>query len=395
MIDIRAQKKHDNRTHTPTSMEMENISIQVYTSENDNRHIIVNDDNGNNNQKVSHGTGISVLAVGDPHFKLSNLDEISAYMQKIIRIIKVEDPDFVVILGDLLHTHERVHTTVLNKVYMFIHELRKHKEVYILVGNHDYINNSQFLSTNHWMNAMKEWENVFVVDEGLVYTSEYGKFIFCPYVYPGKFTEALDIIDSDWKTARCIFCHQEFFGCKMGAIVSEEGDKWALSAPFVISGHIHDRQQSQDNIFYTGSSMQHSFGESVHKSISICCFEEIIRIRNIELELAQKKILYMDIEDIKEYVPDRLKSQKECMDKTRITLTGNYDEFKQFRKSKKYKQLIENGIQVVYKPKIVEQSYIQHSVEHFHDILYKLIQKEGNNDLEKLYKNVCLNNHTS
>ena len=39
------------------------------------------------------------------------------------------------------------------------------EELYVLVGNHDYINNSQYLSGNHWMTVFKGWENVKVVDK--------------------------------------------------------------------------------------------------------------------------------------------------------------------------------------------------------------------------------------
>ena len=35
----------------------------------------------------------------------------------------------------------------------------------VIVGNHDLINNQQFLTQNHWMNAMKDWENVRVIDD--------------------------------------------------------------------------------------------------------------------------------------------------------------------------------------------------------------------------------------
>ena len=48
----------------------------------------------------------------------------------------------------------------------------------------------------------------------------------------------------------------------MGAIISVEGDKWSLKFPNVISGHIHERQIPQKNIYYPGSAMQHAFGES-------------------------------------------------------------------------------------------------------------------------------------
>lgn len=328
--------------------------------------------------KDDYGAGVSVLTIGDPHFRIDNLDDISIYISKIEYLVKNDCPTFIVILGDLLHCHERLHTTVLNKAYLFINRLRKYTPVYILVGNHDYINNSQFLSDNHWMNALKEWENVFIVDKGMVCDTVFGKFIFCPYVYPGRFIEALDIIDPEWKNARSIFCHQEFYGCSMGSIKSVDGDKWNIDYPFIISGHVHDKQRIQENIYYTGSSIQHAFGESHKKTIALCHFSKNIQVECIDLNLPRKKIIYMDIEQVSQYIPPI------NGDKTRITLSGSYEEFKVFRKSKKYKELIKQNIKIVYKPKIVGDTECITN-DNFYDILYDLIKKENNGDLLQLY----------
>jgi len=335
--------------------------------------------------KDSHGAGISVLNIGDPHFRTENLNDIPVYIARIEYLVKLEKPTFVVILGDLLHCHERVHTTVLNKAYTFIHKIRKLAPLYVLVGNHDYINNSQFLTTHHWMNAMKEWSNVTIVDTGMVSTTPYGKFIFCPYVFPGKFETALNIIDTEWKSARTIFCHQEFYGCRMGAIESVEGDKWDPCSPFIISGHIHDKQRIQTNIFYTGSSIQHAFGESQDKTITMCHFDENIHLESIDLNLPRKKILYMNMEEVVKFEP------VESEHKLRITLSGTYDEFKVFKKSKKYKSLVENNIKVVYRHKTLPGDELATDVavnNDFYNILLTLVKEEQNSDMMNIYNEI-------
>ncbi len=332
-------------------------------------------------RKDDFGVGISVLTIGDPHFRMDNLDDISVYISRIEHIVRTDKPNFVVVLGDLLHCHERVHTNVLNKAYMFIHRIRKLAPLYVLVGNHDYINNSQFLSDNHWMNALKEWDNVHIVDKGMVCQTVFGKFIFCPYVFPGRFVEALDIIDNEWRTARTIFCHQEFYGCSMGAITSVEGDKWESDYPFVISGHVHDKQRLQENIYYTGSSIQHAYGESHNKTIAMCHFTAHIDVECIDLNLPRKKIVYMDFEQINQFKPEKGK------DYLRITLTGSYEEFKVFRKSKKYKELVKHNIKIVYKPKQLGEC-VHSTSEEFYDILHQLVKKEKNPCLEKLHEKI-------
>jgi DNA repair exonuclease SbcCD nuclease subunit len=326
---------------------------------------------------------LSVLTIGDPHFRVDNLDDISIYINRVEQLVISESPDFVVVLGDLLHCHERLHTNVLNKAYTFLNRLRKHSHIYVLVGNHDYINNSQFLTTNHWMNALKEWENITIVDTGHVLLTPQGKFIFCPYVFPGRFQEALTQIDSDWKKARAIFCHQEFFGCKMGALTSVEGDVWDCK-PFILSGHIHDKQRVKDTIFYTGSSLQHAFGESHDKTVSFCHFAETLHVESVDLGLPRKKILYMDIAQIQTYQP-----VPDTSDKIRITLSGTYEDFKVFRKSKQYKRLTEkNNVKIVYRhPKVDETSPEGEKVgrDDFYDILWELVMSEKNQLLRDLY----------
>jgi len=332
-------------------------------------------------EPMAVGMGLSFLTIGDPHFKTDNLHELPLYISRILHVIRKETPTHVVILGDMLHCHERLHTSVLNKAYKFINDIRLLCPVYVIVGNHDYINNSQFLSTEHWMNAMKEWSNVFIVDQGIVKETNFGKFIFCPYLPPGRFKEALNIIDKDWKTARAIFCHQEFFGCKMGAIQSVEGDVWERNDPLVISGHVHDKQRVQDNIFYTGSSIQHAFGETGKKTITMCYFEKVVRLESINLDLPQKKILYMSIHDIQDF------KHNNTRDKLRITLKGTREEFNVFRKSKKYKELTSQDIKIVFQPLIVDKPLSRvSSLENFTTILEELVLHEKNELLTQMYK---------
>lgn len=290
---------------------------------------------------------VKVLCVGDPHIQVTNLPEVDIFMEKLINLATEQQPDIIVILGDTLHTHERLHTLALNKAYELINNMRLISKTYVLVGNHDIINNSQFLMENHWLTSMKEWNNTVIVDSVVVDTINEQKFVFTPYVPPGRFIEALNTIGDEWKTADCIFAHQEFAGCKMGAIISVEGDNWDVKYPHVISGHIHSRQTPQKNVYYPGSAMQNAFGESEKNIIPIVTFQKSLphKLEEVDLLLARKKIVYMDVDDVDTYnVP-------ETEDKIKVTLSGSYEEFKALKKTKKYKNLIDKGIKVVFKPK--------------------------------------------
>jgi DNA repair exonuclease SbcCD nuclease subunit len=292
----------------------------------------------------------TVLFIGDPHFQISNIPEVNMFIERMTILATEKTPDIIVIAGDLLHTHERLHTIALNKAYDLVNNMRAISKTYVLVGNHDYIQNQQFLTENHWMNGMKEWDNVVIADRVISEDIDGEKFIFVPYVPPGRFEEALNTLDEEWEDASCIFAHQEFSGCKMGAIISVEGDKWPLTHPHVISGHIHSRQIPQENIYYSGSAMQHAFGESEKNIIAYLTFQDAEYDRQeSDLGLPRKKIVYMDVDALDDYeVPN-------TEDKIKVTVSGVYDQFKALKKTRKYKELLEKGVKVVFKPKKLEK----------------------------------------
>lgn len=337
----------------------------------------------------------TVLFIGDPHFQVSNILEVDLFLEKIINLATIKKPDIIVIAGDILHTHERLHTVALNKAYELIDSMRKISKTYVLVGNHDYTCNSMFLEQNHWMNAMKEWNNTVIIDYVLKEKINNEIFVFVPYVPPGRFEEALKTMKKSWLDANCIFAHQEFAGCKMGAIISVEGDKWSLDNPLIVSGHIHSKQSPQKNIYYSGSAMQHAFGESEKNIIAFFTFNNNeYTLDEIDLQLPRKKIVYMNVEDIDNYnIPT-------TEDQIKVTLKGDYNEFKALKKTKKYKEIINKGVKVVFKPKKIEQNkkIIENGVEkeiidevktnatNFNNILISIVNEQKNPYLSQNYE---------
>lgn len=295
-----------------------------------------------------------ILAVGDQHFTTKNIPEIETFIERVVTIAKEKKPDIIVLLGDLLHTHEKINTIVLNKAYELVNKMREIALTYIIVGNHDYINASQFLTDNHWLNGMKEWNNVVVVDKVLSYEHKDVLMFFSPYVEPNRFIEALDTTDN-WKDADVIFCHQEFFGCNFnGNYISDQG-KWDVSFPQVVSGHIHTRQHLQNNIYYTGSSMETEWkdtgdeaDEDNNNTIVFLSFDfddvekkKKMSIEEIDLKLNRKLKIHMKLEDLETFVIPATD------DKIKIQISGiPYEEFETLKKSSKYKELLEKDIKV-------------------------------------------------
>ncbi len=331
---------------------------------------------------------LKIIAIGDPHIKCDNIKQVDIFIERIKQIIVQKKPDLIVVLGDLLHTHEKIHVIPLNKAYEFIFMLSSYALTYVIVGNHDMLSNQVFLTDEHWMNGMKPWKNIVIVDKIMVTNIRDEKLVFAPYVYAGRFIEALSTVGDDWKDASCIFCHQEFKGCKLGAIDSIEGDEWDTLFPNIISGHIH-KNQTLNNIYYPGSCLQHAYGES---NSTIIPYIELKNkkyvLEECDLKLPKKIIIYLDMSEIETY--EIISSN---VDEIKIVLSGVYEEFKSFKKSKKYNDIIRNNIKVVYKHKNItnistniEKFIHNNKVKSFDEIIHEKLGDEKNTDLLDLYK---------
>ena len=327
-----------------------------------------------------------ILFIGDIHIKFNNLKEVEILENKILEL--KQRITFIVIAGDVLDTHEKINTQLLNKAYNFIQTCRLKAPVYVLVGNHDYINNQQYLTSNHWMNGLKEWSNIYIVDKPIYYDN--GKYLFMPYVPVGRFIDALQSNPSDnkfdWKKCVCIFAHQEMKNCKMGPIQSIEGDEWELQWPMLISGHIHERQNVQKNILYPGSVINHSFGND-NQGLSLISFSDHGELSEIKIDigLEKKSIIYEQLNSIEKNI-----KLDQITKNNKLSLEGELKDIAAFKKTKTYKTLIDKQIKVVFRVKSNDDVSNPNNQEEkcvdktpFSNILINLIMKETDNELEK------------
>jgi DNA repair exonuclease SbcCD nuclease subunit len=276
---------------------------------------------------------IRILCIGDQHFKPDNVEETDMLVDELDKFLQTRKYNYIISMGDLLHTNERIHSNALNRATKYLLLLSKNSETFVLVGNHDYINCSQFMTENHWLNCMKSVPNIHIVDK----TIKVGDITMCPFVPDGRFIEALNIIP-DWKFSKCIFGHQLIDGCKMGSIKVSGVEEWKESYPMLICGHVHDKQNVSDNLIYIGSALQESFGEYKDKSICEVVISEKISLNEHFLNIPKKKTIYISSDEIDSFVvPESSK-----MLKYRIVIHGDGNSFKIFIKSEKYKKIIEN-----------------------------------------------------
>jgi len=300
------------------------------------------------------------LAIGDLHYKVSNVFQTQKFEQEIYSL--VDDVDFVVFLGDILHTFEKIHVEPRTRASEFFLNISKKVLTFVIIGNHDRPNNSDFMSNKHPFVGMEN-DNLKIIDKTRSFNIKDNIFVFVPYVFPGRFLEALNIVE--WKNATAIFCHQEFKNAKMGAVISKIGDDWDLTYPMIISGHIHDYDHLQKNIIYTGTPYQISFGESDKKSISL--FEDMKESR-IYLKVPKKKTIKVNMNDFLALKNDNFNDY----DDIKIVIEATKEEERIIKKSKLYTDLLERGIKIIIKIKDIMID-IKHENQSYADLLREAI----------------------
>lgn len=324
---------------------------------------------------------MSILTIGDIHCQLKNFNIIDQLQNQILSLIKKNKYKFIVLLGDLLHNHEKIHTLELNKIISFIHSLSQNIKIFILVGNHDMISNQEHLSDNNWMYFFKLFNinNVIIVNKPI----KFEEYLFVPYVYPGKFIETLNNEIDNWKNSKIIFAHQELNGSKYGNITSSK-EKWDESFPLIISGHIHDKQYVQPNLFYSGIPFTHNFGDKLDNIILE--INQNNEIKEILTNLPFKKNLYFDFKDI-ELFEKNIKEYKDDENQYKFIIKGNENDLIFFREKYKHYFNIKN-IKILCKINMLSESNLNKKIDNilkYNDLIKENISKE-NIKIQRLYE---------
>lgn len=374
---------------------------------------------------------MKILAIGDPHFKVDNIEESKIFITNLSSYLSQNtDIEIIVVLGDVLHNHEKLHTFALNSAIEFFTMLVSHKrKCFCLVGNHDATSNTIFLTDNHWMNALKGWDGLTIVDHPIIEFIGESFITLCPYVPDGRFLEALShmvtveetrkisrylpaektglpssnnnmtysrIKIHDWRESKCIFSHQLFDGVKMGAIVAKNVEEWKLEYPFCINGHIHENQRPQENLYIPGSAMQEGYGDMTDKIVAVITITDgspvlgagkYPLIEEVDLNIKRKKIIYTTIDEI-DTIRDKLEKNENIDYK--IVVKGSDSELKALKNSSKYKDTldIDNVKKITFKTTWKEEDRVKILEDDFIDCLQSLIYNEEDPYLSSLYEHV-------
>jgi len=187
----------------------------------------------------------------------SRLEWVLQALSSIISISEDKGVDALIIAGDLFHSRKSIDVTVLDSVYSVLS--KSTIPLYILKGNHDISNDGTRVSIRILSKIAK-----VIVKPSVVNVA--GKSVgFIPWSdspeYVGEKVRSLRK-----NGATCLVGHFGVKGAMVGAheYVMEGGVQRGIfkNYEWVALGHYHKQQKIRKNVYYVGSPLQHTWGES-------------------------------------------------------------------------------------------------------------------------------------
>lgn len=289
------------------------------------------------------------LVIGDPHYKDTNTEETDVMEVEVARLITELQPDKVVILGDLLDKYK---LRSYCRAVSWLCRLAEVIPVVVLIGNHDRVDNQDYLSDVHPLTGIKGVGNLAVISK----VELVGDALFVPYVPKERFLEAIATCELVEEPS-VIFAHQDLQGC--GTTVEET---WTC-ATLVVSGHIHTRTLLRDgkrvedlascNVYYPGAPLQHNFNDSDRRVVAlVTTYNDQATIVEHRLNVPTKRVITVTQESD---LPALAHADKY----TRIDVVGSTEDCLKLKKSKQVTEAQLRGVVIKTMAEAPEQRAVK------------------------------------
>jgi len=326
---------------------------------------------------------VRILVIGDPHFDLKSLSIVDTFVRQTVDLVKSNKPDVVVILGDVLHTHEKARIECHQRAVAWFKELASYSHTVVMIGNHDRANNSVFLTNEHFFTGLEGYDGLVIVATG-PYSFEVSnggeslRFVAVPYVPKGRLHEALAKlpVSITEHPPVAVFSHQDLKGAKMGSVICRDGDVWPEHYPLLVNGHYHEHQTLGANIIMPGTPYQTTYSEEMNKGVYLFSFTEgkaLPEIKRIKLNLRIKMSTHKTPSEFAAMKTPDLSCQ------LRIVVQGEESEIVAVKASKQFKEFSKlNNVKIVLVP-ILDAVALKKATEiseGFYDLLYKSVSDD-------------------
>lgn len=264
-----------------------------------------------------------ILFIGDPHLKITNLDQSIQFLRWVESIASQYKPDLVVNLGDTFHNHAVLRSELLSEFHTHIQNIQQ-QYIYIL-GNHDMYKPD---SAKYHALSTFNLSNLKLITS----PTDIEDISFVPYVPDYK--------DFPTNLKPITVAHQTFVGCDYGGYKPEYGvDADTLNTDIIISGHIHMRQQF-GKVIYPGTPFAQGVND-IDQSKGLLLFDTAtFHQEYLESPFPKwKSLRYDDTPSIDDFHDSLCKNLLSTEDHYVIYITTSKSEFTTYINSKQYKEL--------------------------------------------------------
>ena len=267
-----------------------------------------------------------IISISDIHVRnFKRMEETQEFLSKLVdycnKFAKTRNPEEIriVIAGDLFDQKITVSNESKILVSWLLKRLNEIATTYVICGNHDYLmNNSSRVCSLTPIFAMSNFNNCKYLDQELGYMSgiyEDENIAWCVYSTFDDFNrpeiEAYKIQNQDKILVGLI--HADINGAKTDVgRVTDKGlnVEFFSGLDFVISGHIHKRQEIKKNgvkIVYCGSLIQQDMGENISGHGGVVWDVEKKEWEPFDLDKGEYGFYKFVIDDITDIEEDREK----------------------------------------------------------------------------------------
>jgi DNA repair exonuclease SbcCD nuclease subunit len=222
-----------------------------------------------------------VLRVGDPHVKVSNLEESERLMQFVLDQARKHKVDRIELLGDLFHTHAIIRVEVIQFWQKWLILLSAEFEVVVLVGNHDQPGDGSSAYSALSVFKRLNIKGLIVIEED----TAMGNIGYMPYIHSNnEFVARANELAEQGCTV--LVSHTTYQGSKYdnGMYAPDGVDPDAISGNFIhlISGHVHTEQE-YGRVWYPGTARWDTASDAnKRKGVWICVHDNTGRLTSRE-----------------------------------------------------------------------------------------------------------------
>lgn len=303
---------------------------------------------------------IAAVCITDTHLKESNIDINKAIFEQAMQFCLNNNIKTLYHKGDIFQSRKAQTLLVLNAFLEILDKLHTNNIKLIAIpGNHD---KTDYNSYDSFLDPFETHPALQLIRRAgwIVENKDYA-IAMVPFFSDERYVQEITSLKKTNSKKRFCLTHIGVNEAVMNnGIVVQSNVKTELFKDFntVLIGHYHDQQELDKNIFYSGSSIQHNFGEMDDKGLTVLYddgeFEKVALEypRYIKREYFIKNLIPKDIQQLQKQYPN---------DFIKIVLKGVEKDIKTYN----IQQLIDLGVTVVLDQIPIEKDVIENRIEPF------------------------------